>query len=219
MTQHDWIRNGQKKWIGNATLADRNVLWASLAVRGFAVARDNPGCSVANIHTKMALHVVQKGFITLENCRVPEAGLQNASTFRETARVPRIRRAAVVCFAVGWQMGAYEHGLRYAGTRVEFSKHIAGFAGPGAGDSHARQRYGASVDDAALVRLQVHAGCWTGTRRLQRHMQGVVKRAATRGSCLAAWHPLGEFCRAARRRCQGHLFLRGHACGEGAHRR
>jgi hypothetical protein len=39
----------------------------------------------------MALRVVQNALITLDNCRVPEENrLQMDSSFRDTARVPRI---------------------------------------------------------------------------------------------------------------------------------
>lgn len=36
-------------------------------------------------------------------------------------------RAGVAWFAVGCQMGAYEHALLYAKTRIQFGKPIAGF--------------------------------------------------------------------------------------------
>jgi glutaryl-CoA dehydrogenase len=80
-----WILNGQKKWIGNATFSDINVIWArdeaSGEVKGFVVEKDSPGFSVKKIKTKMALRVVQNGLITLKDCRVPEADrLQNANT-------------------------------------------------------------------------------------------------------------------------------------------
>jgi glutaryl-CoA dehydrogenase len=129
---NEWVLNGQKKWIGNAILADINVIWArdeaSNAVKGFVIAKDNPGFSVAKLHTKMALRVVQNGLITLEKCRVPEADrLQNAHTFRDTARVLKMTRVGVAWFAVGCQMGAYEHALRYAKARAQFGRPIAGF--------------------------------------------------------------------------------------------
>ena len=63
-----WILNGQKKWIGNSTFADINVIWArdesSGQVKGFVVGKDNPGFSVEQITSKMALRVVQNGLIT-----------------------------------------------------------------------------------------------------------------------------------------------------------
>jgi glutaryl-CoA dehydrogenase len=128
----DWIVNGQKKWIGNSTFADINVIWArdeaSSQVKGFVVGKGNPGFSVKKIENKMALRVVQNGLITLTNCRVPEADrLHNANTFKDTAKVLQMTRTGVAWFAVGCQMGAYEHALRYAQTRVQFGKPIGGF--------------------------------------------------------------------------------------------
>jgi glutaryl-CoA dehydrogenase len=127
-----WILNGQKKWIGNSTFADINVIWAreegSNQVKGFVVGKDNPGFSVEKIKTKMALRVVQNGLITLSDCRVPEADrLQNANSFKDTAKVLRMTRTGVAWFAVGCQMGAYEHALRYATERKQFGRPIGGF--------------------------------------------------------------------------------------------
>jgi glutaryl-CoA dehydrogenase len=127
-----WILNGQKKWIGNSTFSDINVIWArdeaSDHVKGFVVAKDNPGFSVEKIKTKIALRVVQNGLITLKDCRVLEADrLQNANTFKDCGKVLRMTRTGVAWFAVGCQMGAYEHALRYAHERVQFGRPIGGF--------------------------------------------------------------------------------------------
>jgi glutaryl-CoA dehydrogenase len=127
-----WILNGEKKWIGNSTFADLNVIWArdedSGQVKGFVVEKDNPGFSVAKIERKMALRVVQNGHITLTDCRVPESDrLQDANTFKDTARVLRMTRAGGAWFAVGCGRGAYEHALRYATSRYQFGKPIGGF--------------------------------------------------------------------------------------------
>src|ERR1700746_1868559 len=127
-----WILNGQKKWIGNSTFADINVIWAreegSDQVKGFVVAKDNPGFAVEKIKTKMALRVVQNGLITLKDCRVPESDrLQNANTFKDCGKVLKMTRAGAAWVSVGCQMGAYEHALRYATERLHFVKPIAGF--------------------------------------------------------------------------------------------
>jgi glutaryl-CoA dehydrogenase len=51
-----WILNGQKKWIGNSTFSDINVIWArdeaSGQVKGFVVEKENPGFSVEKIKTE-----------------------------------------------------------------------------------------------------------------------------------------------------------------------
>ena len=127
-----WVINGEKKWIGNATFADINIIWArdeaSGQVKGFVVGKDNPGFSVKKIDQKMALRVVQNGWITLTNCRVSEADrLQRAESFKDVAKVLRMTRAGVAWFAVGCGRGAYEHARRYATQRSQFGKPIAGF--------------------------------------------------------------------------------------------
>jgi glutaryl-CoA dehydrogenase len=127
-----WVLNGEKKWIGNATFADINVIWArdeaSGQVKGFVVAKDNSGFSVKKIESKMALRVVQNGWITLKDCRVPEADrLQKADSFKDAAKVLRMTRAGVAWFAVGCGRGAYEHALRYSTERFQFGRPIGGF--------------------------------------------------------------------------------------------
>ena len=127
-----WVLNGEKKWIGNATFADINVIWARDEelgqVKGFVVGKENPGFSVRKIESKMALRVVQNGWITLKDCRVPEADrLQRANNFKDTAKVLRMTRAGVAWFAVGCGRGAYEHALRYSTERSQFGRPIGGF--------------------------------------------------------------------------------------------
>src|SRR6516225_9013063 len=69
-----WILNGQKKWIGNSTFSDINVIWAqdeaSGEVKGFVVEKDNPGFSVEKIKTKMALRA-RAGSIRQADRRFP----------------------------------------------------------------------------------------------------------------------------------------------------
>ncbi|MFF2772866.1 acyl-CoA dehydrogenase family protein [Streptomyces bacillaris] len=126
----DWILNGSKRWIGNATFSDITVIWAKSAedgqVKGFIVPTSTPGYTATKIDGKVSLRIVQNADITLENVRVPESlRLQNANSFRDTAAVLRLTRAEVAWAAVGVAVGAYEAALRYAKERVQFGKPIA----------------------------------------------------------------------------------------------
>ena len=128
----EWVLNGQKKWIGNATFADVTVIWArdeaDNQVKGFLVEKGTSGFTAEKMEDKMALRVVQNALITLKDCRVTEANrLQNARSFRDTAAVLRMTRAGVAWQAVGCAMGAYEHALAYAQKRKQFGKPIASF--------------------------------------------------------------------------------------------
>ena len=127
-----WRLNGQKKWIGNATFADLTVIWArdeaTNQVKGFVVEKGAPGFAAEKIENKIALRVVQNAVITLTDCRVAEADrLQKAESFKHTAQVSKLTRAGVAWFAVGCQLGAFEHALRYAKRRQQFGRPIAGF--------------------------------------------------------------------------------------------
>ncbi|WP_175872383.1 acyl-CoA dehydrogenase family protein [Burkholderia sp. BCC0397] len=127
-----WVLNGQKKWIGNSTWGDLTIVWArdvaDHQVKGFIVENKTPGFHVEKIQHKMALRVVQNGLITLKDCRVAEANrLQNANSFKDTAQVLKMTRAAVAWESVGCATGAYEHALRYAQQRQQFGRPIASF--------------------------------------------------------------------------------------------
>jgi glutaryl-CoA dehydrogenase len=127
-----WMLNGQKKWIGNATFANLTIIWArdvdDNEVKGFLVKKGTKGFAVEKMMDKMALRIVQNGLITLTNCEVDEENrLQNANSFKDTAKVLRMTRAGVAWQAVGCARGAYESALHYTRTRKQFGKPIASY--------------------------------------------------------------------------------------------
>lgn len=131
-TPDGWVLNGQKKWIGNATFADVTVIWAKDVddgeIKGFLVRKGSPGFEVEKIKGKMALRIVQNGLITLTDCLVPETDrLQQANSFKDTAKVLQMTRAGVAWMAVGCARGAYENALDYTRKRKQFGKPIASF--------------------------------------------------------------------------------------------
>src|SRR6478609_2133063 len=128
----EWILNGQKKWIGNATFGDVTVIWARDVadgrVKGFVVENSAPGFTAVKQEHKIALRIVQNALITLDDVRVPEADrLHRANSFADTAAVLRMTRAGVAWMAVGCARGAYENALAYACSREQFGRPIGGF--------------------------------------------------------------------------------------------
>ncbi|MGY1884534.1 acyl-CoA dehydrogenase family protein [Blastococcus sp. SYSU DS0753] len=128
----EWVLDGEKKWIGNASFADLVIIWArdvdTERVLGFVVEQGAPGFTAVDLQDKIALRAVQNAHITLDGVRVPEENrLQEAHSFRETANVLRTTRAGVAWSAVGCSRGAYEHALRYALEREQFGQPIVEF--------------------------------------------------------------------------------------------
>ncbi|TYB73151.1 acyl-CoA dehydrogenase [Bizionia saleffrena] len=128
----EWILNGQKKWIGNATFADVIIIWArdidDNQAKGFLLRKGNPGYTAEKIENKMALRTVQNALLTITDCKIPESDrLQKANSFKDTAKVLRMTRAGVAWQALGCARGAYESALKYTKKREQFGKPIAKF--------------------------------------------------------------------------------------------
>ena len=128
-----WVLEGDKRWIGNATFADVIVVWARDVetgdVRGFVVPGDAEGMTITKIEGKTALRIVQNADIALRGVRVGEenrlAGGQG--TFADAGGVLQRTRGNASWGAVGTQMAAYELALSYAKQREQFGRPIAGF--------------------------------------------------------------------------------------------
>lgn len=128
----EWVLDGQKKWIGNASFADLVVIWARDVeddqVKGFVVEKGTEGMTCELQQNKIALRVVLNAEIELSGVRVPEANrLAHANTFKDTAKVLKVTRMGVAWAATGCGRGAYEHALAYTKTREQFGRPIAGF--------------------------------------------------------------------------------------------
>jgi glutaryl-CoA dehydrogenase len=128
----EWVLNGEKRWIGNGTFADLTVVWArdldDNQVKGFVVPAGTPGFTATKIENKIALRIVQNADIVLSEVRVPEADrLQNANSFKDTAKVLRQTRSGVAWEAVGVMLAAFEIAQAYATTREQFGKPIGAF--------------------------------------------------------------------------------------------
>jgi glutaryl-CoA dehydrogenase len=126
------VINGEKKWIGNGTLADVVVLWArdteDRQVKGFLVEQGSPGYDARRIDGKGSLRAVWQARITLTDLRVPEANrLPGARTFKDAGRVLAGTRNAVAWAALGHATAAYEIALSYAAERTQFGRPLIGF--------------------------------------------------------------------------------------------
>jgi glutaryl-CoA dehydrogenase len=128
----EYVINGEKRWIGNASFADVTVIWArdedDESVKGFLVEKGTEGFSTEVITGKMGKRAVWQPTIGLEGVRVPaENKLGNADSFKDTAKVLTATRAMVAWEAIGHAVASYEAAVTYAKERVQFGKPIASF--------------------------------------------------------------------------------------------
>jgi glutaryl-CoA dehydrogenase len=133
----EYVLNGEKRWIGNASFADLVIIWARDAedgqVKAFVVEKNDDGSypegySTEIITGKMGKRAVWQPNIYLENVRVPaENKLEGANSFKDTNKVLTATRSGVAWEAIGHAIAAYEAALTYAKERVQFGKPIASF--------------------------------------------------------------------------------------------
>ena len=127
-----YVLDGEKRWIGNGSIADVVVVWARDTgdgqVKGFLVEKGTPGYDARVIPGKGSVRAVWQADITLAGVRVPAANLlPGARSFKDTGRVLAATRQAVAWGALGHATAAYEAALAYVKQRTQFGKPLASF--------------------------------------------------------------------------------------------
>ncbi len=128
----DWVLDGAKKWIGNASIADVVVVWARDTddgqVKGFLVEKGSPGFEARVITGKGSLRAVWQAEITLEGVRVPDSNrLPGAKSFADCAAVLAMTRSDCAWMALGHAVAGFDAALTYAKQRKQFGKSLSSF--------------------------------------------------------------------------------------------
>ena len=75
---NDYVINGSKMWITNATIADIFIIWAKSEdneIKGFIIEKNDKGVSTSSIENKLSLLLSPTGQINLENVILPKERL------------------------------------------------------------------------------------------------------------------------------------------------
>jgi len=130
----DWILNGSKMWITNASVADVAIVWAREqggerdGIVGFAVPTSTPGFSAREMTHKMSLRASVTSEFSLDDVRLPEeARLPGAAGLSGPLSCLSEARFGIVFGAVGAARDCLETTLDYVGTREVFDKPLAGY--------------------------------------------------------------------------------------------
>ncbi len=126
----DWIINGSKMWITNGNIADVAVIWAQSeeGIRGFCVPTNTPGFKATLIKHKLSLRASITSELVFENMRVPDSfRLPEAKSLRAPLMCLAEARFGIIFGAVGAARDSFEAATKYAQTRIQFDKPIAGY--------------------------------------------------------------------------------------------
>jgi glutaryl-CoA dehydrogenase len=126
----DWILNGSKMWITNASVADVAIVWARSkeGVVGFVVPTSTPGFTAREMTHKMSLRASVTSEFTLDDVRLPEdAKLPEAQGLSAPLSCLSEARFGIVFGAVGAARDCLETTLDYVGSRHVFDKPLSGY--------------------------------------------------------------------------------------------
>lgn len=124
----DWILNGAKMWITNATIADAAVVWAMTdeGVKGFIVEKDMPGFDTQEIENKFSLRASVTGALFFDNVRIPEANvLPGVSSLKGPLSCLTQARYGISWGVIGAAQACLDEVLKYTQDRVLFGRPIA----------------------------------------------------------------------------------------------
>jgi alkylation response protein AidB-like acyl-CoA dehydrogenase len=132
----DWVLNGTKNFITNASYANISVVIAitdrndkKRGASAFAVEMDRKGIRPGKKENKLGMRASDTAELVMEDCRVPASSLLGkvGDGFVDALRVLDGGRISIGALAVGIARGAYEAARDYAKQRTAFGKPIAEF--------------------------------------------------------------------------------------------
>ena len=121
--------DGQKKWIGLATVADILIVWAKDEegiVRGFIVESGAPGLRTTNIEGKFSLRAAPTGEVWLDDVMVPaENRLPNAKGLAGPFRSLNKARFSIAFGTIGAAEACWKIARDYVLERKQFGRPLA----------------------------------------------------------------------------------------------
>lgn len=133
---NEWVLNGTKNFITNATYADISVVLAVTdksdqkhGITAFAVEMDRKGIRPGKKENKLGMRVSDTAELVMEDCRVPDANVLGkiGYGFIDAMKILDGGRISIGALAVGIARGAYEAARDYSKQRTAFGQPISGF--------------------------------------------------------------------------------------------
>ena len=124
----DWVLNGSKMWITNATIADAAVVWAMTeeGIKGFIVEKGMPGFETQEIENKFSLRASVTGALFLDNVRVPETNvLPGVTGLKGPLSCLTQARYGISWGVIGAAQACLDEALRYSQDRVLFNQPVS----------------------------------------------------------------------------------------------
>ncbi|RNF41031.1 acyl-CoA dehydrogenase [Planococcus salinus] len=132
----DWVINGSKVYITNASYANHLALTAITGMEGgkkeisaIIVPTDAEGFTIIDNYEKMGLNASNTTELVLDNVRVPKENLlgKRGQGFKQFMATLDGGRIGIAAMGVGIAQAAFDRALRYSKERKQFGKTLSEF--------------------------------------------------------------------------------------------
>jgi alkylation response protein AidB-like acyl-CoA dehydrogenase len=132
----DWVLNGTKNFITNASHAQIAVVLAvtdredqKRGITAFAIEMERNGIRAGKKENKLGMRTSDTAELVMEDCRVPDSNRigEVGKGFHGAMKVLDGGRISIAAISLGIARGAYEAARDYAKERIAFKKAIAEF--------------------------------------------------------------------------------------------
>jgi alkylation response protein AidB-like acyl-CoA dehydrogenase len=133
----EWVLNGSKAFITNASVASTAVVMArtdggrSRGISAFVVERGAPGFTAGKPYRKLGLHASDTAELIFQDARIPAENLlgERGAGFVQAMTVLEGGRIAMAAMGVGIAQAAVDQAAAYMRQRTAFGKALADFNG------------------------------------------------------------------------------------------
>jgi alkylation response protein AidB-like acyl-CoA dehydrogenase len=132
----EWVLNGTKQFITNATHADVAIIMAktdldagSKGISAFVVEKGTPGFFVSKVEKKLGMRGSPTASLTMEDCKIPEGNIlgKPGEGYKQALITLEGGRISIASLALGIAQAALDAALLYSKQREAFGQTINKF--------------------------------------------------------------------------------------------
>ena len=133
---NEWVLNGTKQFITNATDADVAIIMAmtdpskgNKGISSFIVEKGTPGFFVSKVEKKLGMRGSPTASLTMEDCKIPAANIigGEGEGYKQALMTLEGGRISIGALALGIAQAALDAALQYANQREAFGQKIGKF--------------------------------------------------------------------------------------------
>jgi len=184
----DFILNGSKMWISNASIMDAGLVYVKTdtkivprhrGISCFIIEKDMPGLSTKEIRNKLGHNCAPTGEIIFEDCRVPKKNLvgELGQGFKIAMHALDYGRISVAGGAVGLSQACIDECVKYCNEREAFGKKIGEF-------QMNQRKIAEMIAGTESARILLYKAAFLGDKKIRNTLESTVAKHVAAEACV-----------------------------------